>query len=603
MNAPGRGDGYIYGPLSGPQAAIIRNILQRSVDHPEIQQHDIQALIWAILARTKINQLSHGLQVVAAKLLTPQEIYQVNGGALGLVPESVREKAYANLPPLVRQTLEAEARLREMLTQGTSSYEELEKVAVRFGDAPRGEGSRDVPEGRWSYYPDGYFVRYLPTDYPQTRITVYLPEPFTVERDNLGRIARLADAEGNRIEATYDDTIEPLDMSSSQGYRGYAFKSVKLVRPYPAKPRQAQQAEWENLGWALVKASGTTPPAASGAPRPAPERYDDWQGRSRQAREWEKQIAKLRPQPSPGGNAESSFGVALDLLSFEKGIEVAAGAGAPAKPEWFTAQLERVFSAVQFELCLGAGGCATGPAKWGALHNGAYGELMSSSLLLGPVTGPLPAGPLLAGPPILGLRAWNDLRDSADAQNAGGAPPALKEFDPSGQVAVPGNTARQRLSQSGRPENPPCDKIAELEQYIQDKKHTRDLINQLQSKAKDCDELAKLVTNQLQIENPGGKVQEGGHFDPSEGGNPQGECVDECKIFGPPVCEWMNQACKDHEKQHSDDWQACQGWPSGCAKDQQNMAKYCAGLEDKGYTKEIESLENALKNLKQACAR
>jgi len=98
------------------------------------------------------------------------------------VPESVRQKAYANLPPLVRQTLEEEARLREMLTQGTSSYEELEKVALRFGDTPRGEGSRDVPEGRWSYYPDGYFVRYLPTGYPQTRIIAYLPEPFTVER-------------------------------------------------------------------------------------------------------------------------------------------------------------------------------------------------------------------------------------------------------------------------------------------------------------------------------------------------------------------------------------------------------------------------------------
>src|SRR2546428_1745196 len=38
-HAPGRGEGYLYAPLRGPRAPIIRNLLRRSVQHPEIHQH------------------------------------------------------------------------------------------------------------------------------------------------------------------------------------------------------------------------------------------------------------------------------------------------------------------------------------------------------------------------------------------------------------------------------------------------------------------------------------------------------------------------------------------------------------------------------------
>ena len=43
--APGRGDGYLYAPIKGPQAHIVRSILQRSYQHPDIAQEDIQACL------------------------------------------------------------------------------------------------------------------------------------------------------------------------------------------------------------------------------------------------------------------------------------------------------------------------------------------------------------------------------------------------------------------------------------------------------------------------------------------------------------------------------------------------------------------------------
>jgi hypothetical protein len=61
-HGPGRGEGYIYGPLKGSKAPIVRSILQRSMDHTDIPQRDIQVLLWAIIARTKVADMSPQMQ-------------------------------------------------------------------------------------------------------------------------------------------------------------------------------------------------------------------------------------------------------------------------------------------------------------------------------------------------------------------------------------------------------------------------------------------------------------------------------------------------------------------------------------------------------------
>jgi hypothetical protein len=175
-HGPGGGDGYLYAPPKGPAEDAVMTIVRNSVNHPEIEQQKIQSLLWAIIARTKFNDLNSDLKATASRLLTPRQLATLNNGALEIVSGPVLEKALASSPPLVRQVLQAEADLRRMLTSQTLNYSELERVAVLAGVAPLGEGSQAIPSGRWSKHPDGYYVRYLPQSYSRTTLEVWVPQ-------------------------------------------------------------------------------------------------------------------------------------------------------------------------------------------------------------------------------------------------------------------------------------------------------------------------------------------------------------------------------------------------------------------------------------------
>lgn len=172
---PGGGDGYLYAPPTGPAEEAVMMILRNSVDKQEIPQQKIQQLLWAIIARTKFEDLRSDLKTTAALLLSPQQLAMLNRTALDLVPGPALDAAMNRVPPLVRQVLQAEAELRQMLTSAEASFEQMERVAVLAGVAPRGEGSREVSAGRWSKHPDGYFVRYLPQGYSYTVTQIWVP--------------------------------------------------------------------------------------------------------------------------------------------------------------------------------------------------------------------------------------------------------------------------------------------------------------------------------------------------------------------------------------------------------------------------------------------
>ena len=92
------------------------------------------------------------------------------------MPGPALDAATNRMPPLLRQVFQAEAQLRQMLTQPGTPYDQLERVAVLAGMAPMGEGSRAVPSGRWSLHPDGYYVRYLPESYTNTVVQIWVPQ-------------------------------------------------------------------------------------------------------------------------------------------------------------------------------------------------------------------------------------------------------------------------------------------------------------------------------------------------------------------------------------------------------------------------------------------
>lgn len=174
-NPEDRGDGYLYAPTRGPADDQVLAIVRNSVQHPDLAQSKIQVLLWAIIARAKFNDLRMELKETAARLLTPEQLLTLNRNALDIA-RPLLEQAMANAPPLVRQALQAEDDLRHTLTSASGTFADAERYAVMAGIAPRGEGSRDVPSGRWSLHPDGYYVRYLPHGYSYTVTQIWVPE-------------------------------------------------------------------------------------------------------------------------------------------------------------------------------------------------------------------------------------------------------------------------------------------------------------------------------------------------------------------------------------------------------------------------------------------
>src|SRR3954467_7078760 len=113
-HGPGGGDGYLYAPPKGPAEDAVMTILRNSVNHPEIQQHDIQLLLWAIIARAKFEDLSTELKATAARLLTPRQLAALNRSALDVAGSLANR--LGGIPEPLRQIAQAEQQMRQMLT-------------------------------------------------------------------------------------------------------------------------------------------------------------------------------------------------------------------------------------------------------------------------------------------------------------------------------------------------------------------------------------------------------------------------------------------------------------------------------------------------------
>ena len=399
--APGRGEGYLLAPLKGPKASIVRSILQRSAQHPEIPQSNIQLLLWAIIARTKYDDMAPQLRDTGSKLLTPDEIGSLNGGTLGVIPAEVRARAFADLPGPVRQVYEAENQIRSLLTQTSVPFAEVERVAVLQGSPPA-EGGPEVPRGRWSYTPDGYFVRYEPDSYRHTHVEVSVPDNFTVQRDSLGRITQLTNGRNDRIELAYDDRIAPVVIPGDSDVKAFALKSVTLV--FGGGQRILDRKQWSGLGWTFVGV-----PNGSGQPDTSVARFDGLATRYQAARANAQQFEQLVMKIGHRSVSRDGLQLLVDLASLRTTVETSLRRLASG---WTSDDLDLGVSVWQAAFSAQVGG----PARITDLRP--YRVAFDPQRSVGPII------------------------SQGEASGT--------SYDPSGGVAMPGNTARQRLAQSWR---------------------------------------------------------------------------------------------------------------------------------------------------------
>ena len=113
-HGPSEGDGYLYAPLKGSRKDIIETILRNSESHRSIPQKEVQLLVWAVISNANFKDLSSQLKMTASQLLTANQLYTLNGGALGLIPRDVSAQLTQRLPSSVRHIIQAENNIRNL---------------------------------------------------------------------------------------------------------------------------------------------------------------------------------------------------------------------------------------------------------------------------------------------------------------------------------------------------------------------------------------------------------------------------------------------------------------------------------------------------------
>lgn len=433
-HGPGKGEGYLYAPLKGSLADPISGILDKSIDHPEIPQHDIQALIWGLESKAKISEMPQKLQDAASKLLSSKQIDKLNGGALGKIPPELMDQAFGKLPPLARQAMQAKATLRNMLSQAMPDFGALEQVAVLAGDPP--DDGEVVPRERWSYRPGGCFVRYLPYGYQETRTQVFVPDDVEVGRDEQARIVSLAHRSGGRIDITYDDQVAPLKVAGEDTLTGWAIARVCLSRPEPGGAQNRQQLELTGQGWLFTgMATGKGRVVAPERFAGAAERYDQSVAHLKDLNELAANVRKVGKSPATAEATAQHVALMADLASVAAAVRQMLGGNSP-DATWAQQLAELPREAWGSGLvAIGEGGATAGQMGRGPI--GPLSPLDGLRLAAGPASGQKLA--LWGSPQAPVLMPWTARKKLQ-----------LRPFDPSGS-ATPANRGRQRLGQSSRP--------------------------------------------------------------------------------------------------------------------------------------------------------
>jgi len=323
---PSKGDGYLYAPLKGGKAGIIRTIATNSLNHPEVPQEDVQMLIWGIQSKTQFSKMPRNVQRAATKLLSPGEIRQIDGGTLGIIPQEKLNGLLSKFTEPVRRALRAQNSIREKLSVQNPVYDDLERVAVLTGEPPADERGPVIPSGRWSYHPGGYFISFKPHTYRSTYYEICWPDDYTIERDAKGRILSIVDSQENRIQLAYDDDVTPISISGDDQIKAYAFSSVKFTAGVQRKGEPVSR-EWGSTGWTFVGV-----PTGGGRPDKPGGRFGGLQARYENAvdlkSEFSDTTAKARKSAGSkvGPTTAADMNDLVDLAHLRIALDEAVGA-------------------------------------------------------------------------------------------------------------------------------------------------------------------------------------------------------------------------------------------------------------------------------------
>ena len=242
-HGPTKGSGHLIAPIKGKLDNIVVNILTRSAEHPEIAQKDIQLLLWSIIYSAKFTDLDPGLQLRVKPLLTESEIAELSIG--------IKDIPLDLLPNEVRSTAQFYKDLRGKITDPSSSFEDIERMAVLTGEPPSNMLKKQVDPGNWAYIGDGFYMRLMPEGYQKSVLELYRPQSVNITRDDKGRIT-MFEKDGSKIEISFieESGSDILKADDGKYYPIYRFKSVKFIGT-----NTGEEELMENFGW-MIRGDG-----------------------------------------------------------------------------------------------------------------------------------------------------------------------------------------------------------------------------------------------------------------------------------------------------------------------------------------------------------
>lgn len=183
--APTEGSGYLVAQLKGSKAQLIQNILSGYYQHPEIAQEDVQRLLWGIEAGQKFSKYPDAFQLRVLPLLKPDEIASME--------LDLKEITGDLLPEEIKEVFKLYGEIRNKLSDVNSTYEDIERLAVKNGIAPIGKGSKNIESGTWSSIGNGVYIRNFTWGYTKSDVEIYIPQEVTLQTDNSGNINSISD--------------------------------------------------------------------------------------------------------------------------------------------------------------------------------------------------------------------------------------------------------------------------------------------------------------------------------------------------------------------------------------------------------------------------
>ena len=160
---PTQGDAYLQGPVTGYRKDIIESVLLNSRERPDLEQRNVQLLLWSVVSGSNFNKLSYTVQADAMKLLTPKQVFTLKGGVAGVLKTVSQSSKLFN----------ADNGIGQLFEKGITSYESFERLAVL--KEPSQIRRKGVKYDQWYKQKENYYVRYFPVSYKKVRIQVYVP--------------------------------------------------------------------------------------------------------------------------------------------------------------------------------------------------------------------------------------------------------------------------------------------------------------------------------------------------------------------------------------------------------------------------------------------